>query len=361
MGTMRTPSERHSLQPGGAEPVRRLRPWGERDGHALPSTSTDLIIGSAPSCELRIDRPGVSRHHAQLTNASGSWIAIDLASKNGVYVDGLRVGATTLVSGTELRIGPAKLLVEGARFAALHDFIGRLIGWADPVAVDDLLRSVRGALRRRTVLYVSGEDDLVLFANSLHRRAVGNDRPFVVCDPRRRVLDESVRSAASRPGGVEGYRAAAGGTLCVLAQRMPSDIESVLSLHARSDAPAALLIVVGEVERNRLTTDIASNPPIRVPSIASRAADLSAIIDEYAREAAWELGVPDMSADDRAWVRQHSIASFTDIEKAARRIVAIRGSRSLTRAAERLDMATVSLRRWLDRRASPSSVERRFL
>ena len=151
------------------------------------------------------------------------------------------------------------------------------------------------------------------------------------------------------------------GTLCVLAHRMPPDFEGVLALHAHASAPAALLIVAGEVDRARFSADIASNPPIRVPAIASRAADLSAIIDEYAREAARELGVPDLSADDRAWVRRHSAASFTDIEKAARRIAAIRGSRSLTSAAERLDMAPVSLRRWLDRRASPSSVERRFL
>jgi hypothetical protein len=53
---------------------------------------------------------------------------------------------------------------------------------------------------------------------------------------------------------------------------------------------------------------------------------------------------------DREWVRKHSAASLPDIEKGTRRLIAVRVSRNVSVAAERLGMAPVSLSRWIGRR-----------
>jgi hypothetical protein len=98
--------------------------------------------------------------------------------------------------------------------------------------------------------------------------------------------------------------------------------------------------------------DIAMNPPICVPPISQRAADLPAIVDSWARELAAELGVPALLPADRAWVLAHAASSLPEIEKGLRRILVIRGAPSLHAAAVRLGMAAISLRRWLERRAS---------
>jgi len=56
---------------------------------------------------------------------------------------------------------------------------------------------------------------------------------------------------------------------------------------------------------------------------------------------------------DRRWVIESASATLAEIEKTALRLVAIRMSRTLSRAAERLGMAPVSLSRWIGRRQLP--------
>jgi hypothetical protein len=72
---------------------------------------------------------------------------------------------------------------------------------------------------------------------------------------------------------------------------------------------------------------------------------------EYATEAMRDLSVPrSVFTDiDHEWVRTHAASSLPEIEKATRRLVALRADRTLSGAAARLGMATVSLSRWLGR------------
>jgi hypothetical protein len=95
---------------------------------------------------------------------------------------------------------------------------------------------------------------------------------------------------------------------------------------------------------------------VDIPSLADREDEIDRIIDEYAADAAVALGVPHspFRAIDRDWVRQHAATSIPDIERATRRLVALRASRILTVAAGRLGPANVSLsRHWIGRRPPP--------
>jgi hypothetical protein len=89
-----------------------------------------------------------------------------------------------------------------------------------------------------------------------------------------------------------------------------------------------------------------------VPPLAGRAYELSRVIDEYVRDAIIELNAQDTGVTDadRAWIRERAASSLAEIEKAALRMVAIRASRSVSAAAERIGMAPVSLLNWLGRR-----------
>jgi hypothetical protein len=53
---------------------------------------------------------------------------------------------------------------------------------------------------------------------------------------------------------------------------------------------------------------------------------------------------------------EHAATSLGEIEKATLRLTAIRMDGSIGRAAERLGMAPVSLRRWIGRRELPMAV-----
>jgi hypothetical protein len=94
---------------------------------------------------------------------------------------------------------------------------------------------------------------------------------------------------------------------------------------------------------------------IGVPPLSGRADELPRIVDEFAADAIAELRPlrDGFTAADRAWVLAHAAISFAEIEKATLRLVALRGSRNMSSAAQRLGMAPVSLARWIYRRRQP--------
>jgi putative peptide zinc metalloprotease protein len=72
-----------------------------------------LTIGRAPSCELRLEDPSVSRLHAmiELDGDDGRLIR-DAGSSYGTYVEGRRVGEpVTLTPGMRIQLGDSKLEV----------------------------------------------------------------------------------------------------------------------------------------------------------------------------------------------------------------------------------------------------------
>src|SRR4051794_26993832 len=87
----------------------------------------------------------------------------------------------------------------------LRELCCRLFGWSDDRAslVEDVMSTLLTAVARRTAIALRGESDLAPIAHALHGRLVGADRPFVVCDPRRRDCDGSVRFPPSRKAGMQ--------------------------------------------------------------------------------------------------------------------------------------------------------------
>ena len=192
---------------------------------------------------------------------------------------------------------------------------------------------------------------MVPIAHALHRRVLGADRPFIVCDPRRRQHRASVRSPASYETAAAATRAALGGSLCVRSRRLPPDFAALRAWLLDTDRDVQLMVCMDPAAPN--TTFPAS---INVPSLSTRATDLPRIIDEYARDAIAALRAPasSFSPGDQRWVLVHAATSLPEIEKATLRRVALQTFRSLSRAAARLGMAPVSLSRWLSRRAITS-------
>jgi hypothetical protein len=75
------------------------------DGDVVPLL--DLVrIGRASDCDLIIDRPDVSRHHAELLKLDAATYELrDLGSTNGTQVNGVPVSAAMVGDGDEVRLG----------------------------------------------------------------------------------------------------------------------------------------------------------------------------------------------------------------------------------------------------------------
>lgn len=58
--------------------------------------------------------PNVSRQHAMLERTREGWVILDMASTNGVFVNGSRVTRALLRVGDVVAIGPARIIVERA-------------------------------------------------------------------------------------------------------------------------------------------------------------------------------------------------------------------------------------------------------
>ena len=68
-------------------------------------TKKAITVGRGPDCDLQILTHFVSREHARLTVTGGTVVIEDLGSRNGVYVNAVRVDRHTLQQGDLLTIG----------------------------------------------------------------------------------------------------------------------------------------------------------------------------------------------------------------------------------------------------------------
>jgi hypothetical protein len=73
---------------------------------------SELLIGRHHGCDVVVDEPSVSRHHARLVFRDDKWIVHDLKSTNGTIVNGTRVGRCELRPGDSVLLGRAYLKVD---------------------------------------------------------------------------------------------------------------------------------------------------------------------------------------------------------------------------------------------------------
>jgi DNA-binding winged helix-turn-helix (wHTH) protein len=104
-----------------AEPAAAARPaacclvCGHRE---FPLVNGDHIVGRDARASIRLDSPKVSRQHARLVVRGVSATVLDLGSKNGSFVRGIRVtGPRVLHPGDDLRIGPFALVFQVAAYS----------------------------------------------------------------------------------------------------------------------------------------------------------------------------------------------------------------------------------------------------
>jgi hypothetical protein len=238
----------------------------------------------------------------------------------------------------------------------LRDFCCRIFGWDDArkELVNDVTQRLFAAVGCGAAIALRGESDLVPVAHALHRRLLGTERPFVVCDPRRGDVPGSVRSPPNCRSGMDALMAAAGGSICIRACRLPADFDA-LSEALRGSRPAVQTFVC-LTKRDRVRDLL--NPPVEIPSLRRRASDLERLIGEYLADATRALGVDKMRFSSIAPDSiLRSVDSLTELERTLLRLVALKSTRSLSQAASRLRIAQVSLSRWILRRR-PAAVFR---
>lgn len=89
--------------------LRLLKDGGEV---VLPMKAPLLIIGRAEDCSIQLDEPRASRWHCRIDRKGSRFILRDLESRNGTFVNGVRVVQKVLAPGDRIRIGRTEIVFE---------------------------------------------------------------------------------------------------------------------------------------------------------------------------------------------------------------------------------------------------------
>jgi pSer/pThr/pTyr-binding forkhead associated (FHA) protein len=100
--------------PNPVDSVRLLGHGGAFDGRVFDIPPGEISLGRALENGLVLDDPSLSRRHARLRILGGGRLEVeDLASSNGTYVNGRKIGRATVGPGDTLRFGDVVFRVQG--------------------------------------------------------------------------------------------------------------------------------------------------------------------------------------------------------------------------------------------------------
>jgi ABC transport system ATP-binding/permease protein len=117
----------------GSEAIRFLVGEATQLGGQIPQTLVSgtrtirfdgmcLTLGRDPANNVVLGDPNVSRFHAEVVAVGGGYELRDLGSRNGTRLDGQPIGERSAIQvGSEIGIGPFRLIFDGAAFVARDD------------------------------------------------------------------------------------------------------------------------------------------------------------------------------------------------------------------------------------------------
>ncbi|WP_339734073.1 FHA domain-containing serine/threonine-protein kinase [uncultured Gimesia sp.] len=74
------------------------------DKQCFPINRQRMVLGRNASCDIQLDRPGISGEHCAFHFENTGWIVSDLKSKNGTEVDGRRIQEQIIFPGNTLSL-----------------------------------------------------------------------------------------------------------------------------------------------------------------------------------------------------------------------------------------------------------------
>jgi two-component system, NtrC family, response regulator GlrR len=170
--------------------VRQIRltvAAGPDAGRTMASRGVRTVVGKDPSADLVLNDDAVSRFHCEIVVEDNVATLRDLGSRNGSFVNGVRVGTAWLHDGAKVTVGTSTLRFDLSPDRlevplSTRDHFGELHGTSPAI------RAVFAILERAAAcdftLLIEGETGTgkELAAESVHAESRRRDGPFVVVD-----------------------------------------------------------------------------------------------------------------------------------------------------------------------------------
>lgn len=132
---------------------------------------THYLLGSSADCDIRVQDPFVCPEHAEIRLEGGGYVFTDLGSRNGSFLNGVRVRSAPLPAWGSLRVGRSNLVWRRDAISTEEE------GWivADPAMREILERVKRAAQSNLSVLLLgetgTGKEILARIIHRVSRRA----------------------------------------------------------------------------------------------------------------------------------------------------------------------------------------------
>ena len=160
---------------------------GPNRGLVYDPSGAGVAVGTSPDNEIVLTDPTVSRYHLELRCEDGVLVK-DLGSRNGTFVNDVRIREAIVPVGARVRLGGSVLLLldagqEGAPAPALPtpDIPGLV---AASAAMQDIARAVDRLKASTVSVLVQGETGTgkELIARAIHESGTRASGPFIVVD-----------------------------------------------------------------------------------------------------------------------------------------------------------------------------------
>jgi two-component system, NtrC family, response regulator GlrR len=287
----------------------RSRPqltWTDAAGsHALDLGET-RTAGSAVHCELVVADKAVSRVHFELDpRPDGLWVK-DLGSRNGTYVNGVKVTEARIPAGSTIRIGTTDMTVAYGNPDPVADpspdeqvVFGEALGYS--ASMRDVFATLSSLAKTEASIILEGEPGTgkKALARAIHDASSRAGSPFVVVEcaglPDQSQIAETLEEALG---------SAEGGTLVLDAPaELPLAVQRELT--PPLDAKAFRVIVTTQRDLRRLVNQGAfrenlyfrlAGATVRVPPLRERLHDLVPLLERFLGEQA-SLATPSLVGD----------------------------------------------------------------
>jgi two-component system, NtrC family, response regulator GlrR len=162
--------------------------WSEPAGQTREKQLLErIVVGTAPSADVVLTDRAVSRLHAELDpRDDGLWVR-DLGSRNGTFVEGIRVISANIPNGAKLQLGRTEIAIRYAEepspvvlWPSAH--FGGLIGAS--VVMRELFAKLSRIAQSSAPVLIEGETGTgkELAAKAIHDASPRASGPFVVID-----------------------------------------------------------------------------------------------------------------------------------------------------------------------------------
>lgn len=149
--------------------------------------SENFTMGSGANNDLVLADKTVSRRHCEIRLSTEGYCIRDLDSTNGTYVQGVKIQAAYLSTGSELQLGETRLvfcpLQERQEFKlSSKDTFGRLYGHSP--AMRHVFYLAKHFAQTDSTILIEGETGTgkEVLAEEIHNHSKRRDKPFVVID-----------------------------------------------------------------------------------------------------------------------------------------------------------------------------------